>query len=216
MATPGFPPNTLDDEGCPLWISGLADDDPNHSVHVVRGLEPAAALEALGADPRLIQPCELPERKPDGWRASLPAAALGIEPELGDMTLLAGRVGEWTFVYDDAGATFGDVHVLSAAGRIAATSHFSINADASLTYYADGDELAWINVDDLDLETDPAEMPPELRAAFEAAGSVELDYLEPGEPDFDICMRVVSALAGMPWTLDDLRRIPLLVAPSHC
>ncbi len=78
MATPGFPPNTLDGEGMPLWISGLASEDPNHCVHVVRGLEPASALEALGAEARLIRPFELPVDKPDG-RLSLPGAALGAE-----------------------------------------------------------------------------------------------------------------------------------------
>ncbi|MGI8312586.1 hypothetical protein [Saccharopolyspora hattusasensis] len=79
MPTPGFPPSTLDAGGGPIWISELASDDPNHAVHVVRDLEPADALEALGAKPRLFRPCELPRSKPDKW-TSLPAAALGIEP----------------------------------------------------------------------------------------------------------------------------------------
>jgi hypothetical protein len=213
MATPGFPPNSLDAEGVPLWISGLAGEDPNHSVHVVRGLGPAEALEALGAKSRLFRSCELPDGKPKG-RSSLPELALGDARGDASATLLAGRIGEWTFVYDDFGATSHDeTVVLSAAGRVAATSYFSINADASLTYFADGDELAWVTVDDLVLETDLAEMPGELRAAFEAAGTVELGYLEPGQPDYAICMRAVSALAGMHCTLEDLRRIPLLVTP---
>ncbi|RDI60594.1 hypothetical protein DFR76_115224 [Nocardia pseudobrasiliensis] len=210
MATPGFPTNTLDSEGMPLWISGLASEDPNHCVHVVRGLEPEAALEALGAEARLFRSCELPADRPDG-RISLPAAALGAQS--GDVgTLLAGRVGEWTFVYDDWG-TADDPVALSADGRVAAMSYYSINADASLTYCVDGDRIAWINVDDLELDTDLAELPEELRAAFEAAGTVEFDYLEPGEADFSLCMRAVSALAGMPYTLDELRRIPLLLTP---
>lgn len=210
MATPGFLPHSLDPEGVPLWISGLASDDPNHCVHVVRELEPAAALEALGAKPRLFRPCTLPADKPDEW-TSLPAAALGTER--GDTaTLLAGRVGEWTFIYDDFGAT-DDAAVLSADGRVAATSYFSINADASLTYYADGNEIAWINVDDLELDTDLADLPDELRAAFEAAGTVDHDYLDPGEADFAIGLRAISALAGIHYTLDELRQIPLLVTP---
>ncbi|MFI0463486.1 MULTISPECIES: DUF6461 domain-containing protein [Saccharopolyspora] len=213
MPTPGFPPDTLDGEGIPIWITQLASDDPNHAVHVVRDLEPADALEALGAKPRLFRPCELPGSKPDEW-TSLPAAALGAEPGAG-ATLLAGRIGAWTFVYDDAGYTVGDddTTALSANGRVAATSMFSINADASLTYAVDGKELAWINVDDLDLEKDLPGMPAELRAAFEAAGTVEHDYLDPGEPDYDICMRAICALAGLRCTVEDLRRIPLLATP---
>jgi len=211
MPTPAFPPHTLDAEGMPLWISGLSSGDPNHCVHVVRGLDPAAALEALGAKPRLFRPCVLPSDKP-GELTSLPAAALG-EPA-GTATLLAGRVGEWTFVYDDFAATIPEeAAVLSAAGRVAATSMFSINADASLTYLVDGDELAWIDVDNLDLETGLPAMPDALRAAFEAAGTVEFDYLEPGQPDYFVCMRAICALADMYCTLDDLRRIPLLVTP---
>ncbi|MFD2420024.1 DUF6461 domain-containing protein [Amycolatopsis pigmentata] len=214
MPTPGFPPHTLDDDGCPIWITELANDDPNHTLHVVRGLEPAAALEAVGAKPHLFQPCELPERKPDEW-SSLPAAALGITP--GDCAaLLAGRVGEWTFVYDDAGATAGDETVvlsLSEDGRTAATSTYTINADASLTYAVNGEQLAWIDVDSLDLETDLADLPDELRAAFEAAGVVEDEDLEPGQADYDITMRAICALAGLQTTLEDLRKLPLLGTP---
>ncbi|MGI8312583.1 hypothetical protein [Saccharopolyspora hattusasensis] len=90
---------------------------------------------------------------------------------------------------------------------------FSINADASLTYTVDGQQLAWVNVDDLNLEADLPGLPPELRVAFDAAGTVEHDYLDPGEPDYDICMRAVCALAGLYCTVEDLRRIPLLATP---
>lgn len=212
MAVPGFPPNTLDDEGTPLWISGLVDEDPNYSVHVVRGLDPADALEALGAKPRLFRPWQLPDTL-DEW-TWLSAAPLGVDLDEYSTLLLAGRVGEWTFVYDDFGATAHDeTPLLAAQGRVAATSMLSINADASLTYFVDGEELAWINVDDLELDRDLPAMPGELRAAFEAAGTFDLDYLEPGEADYSIGMRVVSALADLRCTLADLRGIPLVVAP---
>lgn len=214
MPTPGFPPNTLDSEGDPIWISELANgQDRNHTLHVVSGLEPAEALETLGAKPRLFQPCELPDGKP-GKRTSLPAAALGIEPGT-SAALLAGRIGEWTFVYDDSMATtHDDTEPLSAGGRSAATCMFSIHADATLTYAVNGEEFASIDIDDLDLERDLPGMPAELRAAFEAAGIFELDDdAEPGEPDYAILMRATCALAGLACTLRDLREIPLLGTP---
>jgi hypothetical protein len=208
-STPGFPQNALDSEGTPIWISELASADPNHTLHVVRGLDPAEALETLGAKPRLFRPCELPSNKPDEW-TSLPGAALGVEAGT-SATLLAGRIGAWTFVYDDFGATsHDDTMALSANGRASATSMYSINADASLTYAVNGEQLAWINVGDLNLEVDLPGLPAELRAAFEAAGTVAFDYLEPGEPDYGIGMRAACALAGLTCTLSDLRHIPLL------
>ncbi|QWF83351.1 DUF6461 domain-containing protein [Amycolatopsis sp. CA-230715] len=209
MPKPDFPPNTLSDEGNPLWIDELANADPNHAVHVVRDLEPAEALKRLGANPESFRSVELPDSKPSDHH-SLPSTALGIEPGTG-AALLAGRIGDWTFVYDDSGYTNDDTLLaLSDGGRSAATSYFSINADASLTYAVDGEQLAWVNIDDLDLETDLPEMPAELRAAFEAAGTVDLDYLEPGEADYSIAMRAVCTLSGLTCTIDDIRRIPLL------
>ncbi|MCX4428579.1 DUF6461 domain-containing protein [Streptomyces mirabilis] len=213
MPTPGFPPNTLDSEGTPIWITDLASGHPNHTLHVARGIEPAEALEVLGAKPGLIQSCELPDNKPDEW-TSLPGAALGIEPGT-SAALLAGRIGEWTFVYDDSGFTADDVatKALSADGRTAATSVYTINADASLIYAVDGEQVEWVNVDDLNLEEDLPGMPAELRAAFEAAGNVPTEDFEPGEADGDIVMRAACALAGLALTLEDIRRIPLLVVP---
>lgn len=90
---------------------------------------------------------------------------------------------------------------------------FSINGDASLTYAVDGKQVAWVDVDGLALEEDLPRMPAELRAAFEAAGTVEEEGIEPGEADSSIAMRAVCALAGLPLTLSALRQVPLVVLP---
>ncbi|MFF1278502.1 DUF6461 domain-containing protein [Streptomyces marokkonensis] len=211
MPTPGFPPDTLDSEGTPVWITDVAWEDPNHTLHVVRGLDPAAALEALGAPPQEIRPCVLPSpsAKPDAF-TSLPATALGADSQ--SVVLMAGSAGAWTFVYDDGGETWDGAKALSRGGRTAATSVFTINADASLAYAVDGTELVMVNVDDLELPSDLASMPEELRAAFQAAGVAEQDYLEPGNADYSICMRAVCALADLPRTFEDLRGVRLLAA----
>lgn len=211
MPVPGFPPNALDDDGDPKWITGLACADPNHVLHVVRGLAPEAALEAVGVEPHLIRPCALPEGKPDDW-TSLPGAALGVEPGT-SAALLAGQVGYWTFVYDDSGHTCEDAaESLSASGRTAATSVFTINADASMSFAVDGEEVVRINVDDL-AEEDLADFPEDLRTAFELAGVVEDEDSEAGEFDYAVTMRATCALAGITLTLDDLRTLPLVGAP---
>ncbi|WP_399895626.1 hypothetical protein ACGH7X_39775 [Streptomyces sp. BBFR51] len=213
MPTPGFPPDTLTSEGLPAWIDDLACGDPNHILHVARGIEPAKALEALGAEPELIRSVELPDSKPDEW-SSLPGAALGVEPGT-SAVLLAGRVGEWTFVYDDAGETYDDeaTSALSRDGRTAATSVYTINGDASFTYAVDSRLVASIDVENLLLEEDLPGMPAELRAAFEAAGIADWEDLEPGEVDSLIGMRTACALAGLTLTLSDIRRVPLLAVP---
>jgi hypothetical protein len=90
---------------------------------------------------------------------------------------------------------------------------YTINGDASLTYAVDGKQVEWVNVDDLLLEEDLPGMPAELRAAFEAAGTAEWEGLEPGEADSLIAMRAACSLAGLALTLDDVRRVPLLVVP---
>ncbi|MFD9698084.1 DUF6461 domain-containing protein [Lentzea sp. NPDC059081] len=213
MPTPGFPPTALDSAGDPIWVSDLASVEPNHTLHVVKGLEPAEALEVLGANPRLFRTCELPDAKADVW-SSLVGKALGIEP--GDSAaLLAGRIGAWTFVYDDAGFTSPGPHTisLSADGSTAASSLDTINADASLSYAVNGEELAFVDVNDLDLGADLPGMPAELRAAFDAAGVFDDEDIAPGEVDHAIGMRVVCALAGLVCTLDDLRRITLTGVP---
>ena len=62
MATPGFPPGTLDDLGCPVWLTNLADEDPNHTVHMVRDLDPTDALLSLGVKPHRSGPVSCPRR----------------------------------------------------------------------------------------------------------------------------------------------------------
>ncbi|MDH6707061.1 hypothetical protein P3T27_003790 [Kitasatospora sp. MAA19] len=215
MPTPGFGPGTLDEDGGPVWITDLAADDPNHTVHVVRDLSPTDALLALGATPQLINPCELPAQRPDAW-TSLARAA--IDPTDSGAALLSGRVGDWTFVYDDGGLTsFGEdgespAKLLSTTGKQAATCTFSINADTNLDYAVDG-ELLFSIFEELDPAHDAEEIPAGLRDAVAAAGIFERDHLDDDEPDAAINMRVLCALAGLQCTLDDLRRIPLWAAP---
>ncbi|KES03134.1 hypothetical protein BU52_32290 [Streptomyces toyocaensis] len=212
MPTPGFPVGTLDSEGTPIWITDVATEDPHHSLHVVRGLDPAAALEALGAPPQEIRPCVLPDpsAKPNAF-TSLPKTVLGTEWP--SATLMAGSAGAWTFVYDDSGATWDRAAALSRDGRTAATSVYTLNADASLDYAVDGAELRHVDVDDLVLPGDLSGMPEELCMAFQDAGIFEADYRESSdEPDYSICMRAVCALGGLPRTSEDLRRVPLLAA----
>lgn len=144
---------------------------------------------------------------------SLAASSLAAESDR-DGTLLAGCIGTWTFVYDDRGLANDDwkTQELSANGRIAAAAEYSINGVARLSYAIDGQEIFESSRDNLVLETDLSGRPPELVAAFGEAGTFELGYLDPGEPDFNIFFRVLCALADLRCTLDDLRRIPLLIA----
>lgn len=217
MSTPGFPAGTLDDEGFPAWITALESDDPNHTVHVVRGLAPADALHLLGAQPDTIVSCQLPAQRPGG-RDSLPRAVIGSTDS--DAVLLAGQFGSWTFVYDDSGLSGWEqdgelapsAKMLSADGREAATSTWTINADTMLDYAVDGD-LQLSVAEDLDPAED--DIPAGLRGAVEAAGTFsDGDGEDRAEPDIDcgINMRVVCALAGLHVLLDDLRQIPLLAA----
>lgn len=212
MSEPYFTPDSVDELGNPQWISALTTgDDPNHVVHVVRDLEPAEALELLGVDPQAIKPCELP-----GGSAELARAAMRpLDPSV---VLIAGRVGDWTFVYDDLGETgflwhlperppLDAAKVLSDKGSTAATSHVSITGNTGFTYAVEGELL--VNVSEKPFErSDLEEEPPaEIRAALDAAESFAIEY------DDGLPMRMICALAGLPRTLDELRRIPLLIAP---
>jgi hypothetical protein len=218
MPTPGFPAGTLDEGGFPIWITDMAVYDPNHTVHVVCDLAPADALQILGARPGLITPCQLPAHRPD-QHTSLPRAA--ISPTSMGAVLLAGQIGSWTFVYDDQGLTaFGEdpedplrfappAKMLSAGGREAGTSTWTINADTFFAYAVDGD--LQLNVEDVDPAQDG--ITADLRAAIDAAGTFASADGEDGDLDCGINMRVLCAVAGLNLTLDDLRQIPLLAAP---
>lgn len=211
MGTPGFPRHTLDPDGLPVWIRDLACEDPHHSLHFAKDVEPVRALEALGVEAASIRPCVLPDRRPNPY-TSLPSAAFG--GDTGDAaTLLAGRVGRWTFVYDDLGYTVaGAAAVLSRGGGTAVTTVYAINGHAGLHYAVDGEEVEEIVIEELRLAERLPVMPAELAAAFEAAGVADWEDLEPGEVDSLAGMRAVCALAGAALTLDDLRGIPLLMA----
>ena len=83
MPTPGFPAGTLSETGFPAWIDALQDEDAHYTVHVVRSLAPADALEAIGARPATFLTCVLP-----GGQAS-PQPVFG-QPGC-EAILLAGR-----------------------------------------------------------------------------------------------------------------------------
>lgn len=208
MAIPGFRAEALNEYGGPRWIDSLADEDPNHLVHAVRGLSPAAAIELIGGRVvRELAPGELPTERLDLW--STPAhAAIGAE-RMTDL-LVAGRCGDWTFVYDTSGVTGFTKEqqpmatLLSADGRVAATSDWTINAKTSIAYAEDG-ELVFAVTEAYDPERDDENTPDQLRPAIEAAGRVQ------DGDDYEVNMRIVCALAGLTWTPEELRAEPLLI-----
>jgi hypothetical protein len=65
VPTPGFPPGTLT-EGFPAWIDAIEGEYAHYTVHVVRGLSPADALETFGARPASFMTCVLPGAPADG------------------------------------------------------------------------------------------------------------------------------------------------------
>ncbi|MFR9728287.1 hypothetical protein ACL03H_03595 [Saccharopolyspora sp. MS10] len=242
MSTPGFPPGTLDEDGYPIWLSELDVLDPNHTVHLVRDLEPREALRILGADAEAATVRALPAERPDGWTSVL-RAALGSPDCMS--ALLAVRIGGWTAVFDDAGSTFaiggleslrgllagartGDFSalraqdppvmrspavVLSEAGGPAITVHHNISSLISLDYAVDGESAFATNSDDIDfLEEEP---PAEVAAAIRAAGVVPDDELEEDETDPCAVARIGFALAGAIWTTQDVRDAEPLVVALH-
>ncbi|MFD9123571.1 hypothetical protein [Kitasatospora sp. NPDC059571] len=218
MPTSGFTAGIVDEYGMPAWISGLASRDPNHTVHVIRGLRPTVALLLLGARPNQVTPCELPAARPTDW-TSLARAAIG--PTDSAAVLLSGRVGDWTFVYDDGGLTcYGPgfeppARALSVAGGVAATSTVSLHGDTDLVYAVDG-ELKFFVTREFDPARDGARIPAGLRDAVDAAGGTAGgDGARGGERDGAINMRILSNLANLRGTVDDLRGIQLWAAPLN-
>jgi hypothetical protein len=210
MSTPWLGPSSLDESGCPAWISAIAGPGRNRLVHVVRDLEPAAALAALGAKPDSIVSCELPSTQA-GPRTSPPRAAGGH-----GNPLLSGRVGDWTFVYDDLGCTLAvwsgtdpwtardAASILSATGNTAATGYLSAVGQAGFIYSIAGKpvvEQELYRPDELG-ESSPAE----VRTAVRQAGAVNAPR------DGYLGIRSACALAGLPGTLDGFGEVPLLTA----
>ncbi|HEV3380634.1 MAG TPA: DUF6461 domain-containing protein [Trebonia sp.] len=217
MTIPGFRTEALAEGASPKWIDELATADPNHLLHVVRGLAPADAVELVGGTVlRHLKPYELPAGRPDDWSTTA-HAAIGAD-RMKDL-LVAGQRGDWTFVYDAAGVTGWTPEraematVLSANGRAAGTSILTINADSSFCYAEDGEIVIHIDADDPKPTDD--EVPDVLRAAIEAAGRADSEDEDEDEDedflDVDANMRIACALAGLTWTTGEFRAQPLLV-----
>jgi hypothetical protein len=216
MPVPGFRAGTLNEDGYPAWITDLDNDGDNadRTVHVVRGLAPADALQVVGARLALITPCRLPAQRPDNG-TSLPRAAIG--PTDSGAVLLAGQVGSWSFIYDDSGMTslaqdgVPPVKMLSAGGREAATCTDGSNLNPHLAYAVDGELLLEVIDDGISPADD--NIPAGLRAAVAAACNLESGDDEDDELYYGINMRVVCALAGLNITPGELGELPLLAAP---
>ncbi|HEX6755769.1 MAG TPA: DUF6461 domain-containing protein [Mycobacteriales bacterium] len=212
MPPPMFPPTLLDDEGYPIWVTALADRSHSMVLYVVRGLDPASALEQVGARPRQIRPVQLPTGPPASEWSSLALEAVGVAPGDGS-ALLAAQVGDWTMVYDGGGMTAGSDRLadLSSDGRQAASCSDNIESDTHLAYAADGEDLFWVGepVSVYRLE----ELPDGLRPAAQAAG---IDWSDDGDDDREWSpaenFRVTCALADLRLTLDHIRALPLLGA----
>ncbi|MGX7828847.1 DUF6461 domain-containing protein [Actinokineospora sp. 24-640] len=204
-----FDDDPLDDSGVPTWVAALGDQahDPNHLVHVVRDLEPAEALELLGAAPASVRRGVVPDER--GGHHSLARAAL--HPWDPTAALVAARVGDWTFVYDDLGETLFLWQVcdrpplnataeLSRRGEVAATANVTLDGRSQFAYAVGGDIV--FHAESHELAEDAGSGPAEVRAAVrDVTGGHHL-----GLP-----MRALCALAGLPRTLAEVRALPLLV-----
>jgi hypothetical protein len=213
MTIPGFRAEALTEDGSPKWIDELATADPNHLLHVVRGLAPADALEMVGGTVLAhLKPHELPPERPDDW-STIAHAATGAD-HARDM-LVAGQRGDWTFVYDAEGITGSTLarvemaSVLSAGGRAAGTSILTINDDSTFCYAEDGETIMDIDVDQPRPTGD--QIPVVLRAAIEAAGRADSDDDDEDFLDVQANMRIACALAGLTWTPEEFRAQPLLI-----
>lgn len=220
MTAPQFPPDTLDSAGGPAWLSELGAGDPHQLVHLVRDLQPLEALEVLGAKLEHLRPCTLPRERADEY-TSLPRTALG-DAECGAV-LLAGRIGDWTFVFDDAGMTSEVLDVNGAlvtpavalsrtGGAALSLANIFGGPSCGLDFAEHGDEVLWTNSDELDGIAPDLE--GRLKDALDAAGIVEQDYLDPGERDPDAVLRMGCVLAGITsWTSADIRAADLVMLP---
>lgn len=212
MPPPMFHPPLLDDEGYPAWVTALADQNHNMVLYVVRGLDPARALEQVGARAHQIRPVQLPSGPPTSKWSSLALEAVGVPPGEGS-ALLAAQLGDWTMVYDSGALTAGGPQLaqLSSDGREAASCSDNVESDTHLAYAADGEELFRVGepVSVYRLE----ELPDGLRSAAQAAG---IDWSDDGDDDREWNpaenFRVVCALADLRLTLDHVRAVPLLGA----
>ncbi|WP_243788485.1 hypothetical protein [Saccharopolyspora gloriosae] len=220
MTAPEFPAGALDSGGCPAWISDLGAEDPHQTVHLVRDLRPLDALEVLGAKLKHVRPCTLPAERADE-HTSLPRTAFG-EADCSSV-LLAGRIGDWTFVFDDAGMA---TEVWDAAGGLESAAvalsrgggaalslaHDSAGPSCGLEFAEHGAQVLWTNSDDLDAIAPDLE--GRLKDAVDAAGIVEQDYLDPGERDPDAVIRTGCVLAGITsWTSADIRAADPVMLP---
>ncbi|GAB2685703.1 hypothetical protein GCM10027271_55470 [Saccharopolyspora gloriosae] len=239
MPTPGFPPGTLDADDRPIWLSEL-DVIGHSTAHLVRDVAPRAALELLGLDAGSAVPCTLPAQSTDehtslpraalgdpdcvavllagrvhGWTLVFDDA--GATSEVGDLerarAVDAAAGGDWSGLEAMAGRPRPAVQepsaVLSAAGGPAVTIRTNFTGPpVAIGYAIDGELVFSTDSDDLDLR-DPQPR-ADVRAAIAAAGISDEDDLAPGEPDTFALARIGCALAGVTWTLPDLRATDLI------
>lgn len=239
MPTPGFPPGTLDTDDRPIWLSEL-DLIGQSTAHLVRDVPPRVALELLGLDAGSAVPCTLPERSTDehtslpraalgdpdcvavllagrvhGWTLVFDDA--GVTSEVGNLerarAVDAAARGDWSGLEAMAGRPSPAVQdpstVLSAGGGPAVTIQTNFTGPpVGVGYAIDGELVFSTDTHDLDLrESQPR---ADVRAAIAAAGISDEDDLDPGEPDIFGVARIGCALAGVTWTMADLRATDLI------
>ncbi|AGL16182.1 DUF6461 domain-containing protein [Actinoplanes sp. N902-109] len=208
MNNPLFSADAVSLRGIPDWIDRLAWEDPNHSLYVVRGLDPAEVIGIVGGEQvRTLAPGELPEDTADEWSGVVPHALEAAGG--GDLLRVAGRRGDWTFVYDTFGGMDGELaKTLSKGGRAAAYVVNSISGISRVDCAEDGSGVYELD-DSYDPDYDQENVPELLRNAIDAAMAVDLE-----DPDWDlgVNMRIVCALAGLTWTYEEFRQHPLTIA----
>jgi hypothetical protein len=196
---------TLDQNGDPAWLAEFTGEGVCGTVHVVRALDPARALLALGADASLIRRCDPPAPRADTPNA-LSQATIGSTDR--GVMLLGGRVGGWTFVFDDSGLSdtapdrYTAAMVLSAEGGEAATGVYTGDGYVELAHAVDGEQLSDIR-DGIPAEG-AARVPAGSRAALEAVGA--FDDSDSGETADGIGVRVACVLVALKYTVEGLCR----------